>query len=414
MIKIQISNIEEFKNDYLLKVKDDVIKRIKYLKYSVSHLIDPDNISSNEIAKAKHSTKHIIDLIRDSKISIDDLVVAKYKNTLLTYTTGFVITHVDLNPLLNFLNYLLDDANGSLNNLLICAPENLFSKNTTLLNDHRINSEIYINILKNTFLYDSAIGEKARQFFHEKNIVVFCPYCNITRAFFRVNPVTGKIADQHQLDHFFDKATYPLLSLSVFNLIPSDSVCNTTNKHNTHFTDDLHLNPYISGYKNDVKFEPIMDEFGKKVLEIDIKLKVDRNSSRWKQLIGDQDEIHLAPEHGNINVFQIHTKYNSNNIYTQTSGLIQMFRDLASNEKSLRDILDTIQENEEDSYKNFKTWYKKYARTSFQQKDFGKIEYSKLYRDLLDYVFENYPQNFHKSINNVLNNSYLPEYGAEL
>lgn len=413
MIKIQISNIEEFKSDYLLKVRDEVIKRITYLKYSVSHLIDPNNISNDEMANAKHSTKHIIDLIRDRKISIDDLVVAKYKNTLLTYTTGFTITPINLNPLLNFLNYLLDDANGSLNDLLICAPENLLTKNTTLLNDHRINSAININILKNAFLYDSTIGEKAREFFHEKNIVDFCPYCNLTRALFSVNPVTGKIADQHQLDHFFDKATYPLLSLSLFNLIPSDSVCNTTNKRTTHFTDELHLNPYISGYKNDVKFEPIMDGFGNRVLGIDVKLKVNRNSLRWKQLIGDKDDIHLAPEHGNINVFQIHTKYNFNDIYTQTSELIQLFRDLASNEKSLKDILDMVQENEDDSYENFKTWYKRYVRTSFHQKDFGKSEKSKLNRDLLDYVFENNPQNFHESINDILNRSYLPEYGAE-
>lgn len=413
MIKIQISDIEEFKSDYLLKVKDEVIKRIIYLKYSVSHLIDPINISDNEMDKAKHSTRYIIDLIRDRKISIDDLVVAKYKNTLTTYTTGFTIIPVDLNPLLIFLNYLLDDTNNSLNDLLICEPENLLTKNTKLLDDYSINSEIYIKILKNAFLYDSKVGEKARQFFHKKNIVHFCPYCNLTRAFFSVNPVTGKIADQHQLDHFFDKASYPLLSLSVFNLIPSDSVCNTMNKRTIHFTDDLHLNPYISGYKNDVKFEPIMDSFGKRVLGIDVKLKADRNSSVWKQLIGDQDDIHLAPEHGNINVFQIHTKYNFNDIYTQTSELIQLFRDLASNEKSLKDILDTVQENEDDSYENFKTWYKRYVRTSFHQKDFGKSEKSKLNRDLLDYVFENNPQNFHESINDILNRSYLSEYGAE-
>ncbi|MBP1163476.1 hypothetical protein JOE44_000360 [Chryseobacterium sp. PvR013] len=413
MIKIQISDIDTFKSDYLLKIKEDIVKRITNLNYAVSHLRDPDHINDNERSSAKHSTKHIIDLIRDKVIDIKDLKVAEYKNTLLNYKNGGEVMDTDLEPLSVFLDYLLDDTNDSLKDLLICAPEDLFTNNTKLLDDFNINEEIYIKILKHAFLYDSDIGGKVRQFFHEKNITEFCPYCNISRAFYSVNPVTGKIADQHQLDHFFDKATYPLLSLSLFNLVPSDSVCNTANKHEIHFSDELHLNPYISGFKNDMKFEPLMDEFGKEVLGIDIKLKIDRNSLRWKQLIGDQDEIHLAPKHGNINVFQIHTKYNAKSIYAQTSGLIQMFRDLATNEKSIRDILNSIQEDEQDNYENFKSWYEKYARGRFHQKNFGELEHSKLYRDLLDFVFENYPQNFHESVNDILTNSYLPECGGE-
>lgn len=413
MIKIQISNIEEFKSDYLLKVKNDVIKRIKYLKYSVSHLIDPDNISNNEIAKAKHSTKHIIDLIRDSKISIDDLVVAKYKNTLLTYTTGFVITHVDLNPLLNFLNYLLDDANGSLNNLLICAPENLFTKNTTLLNDHRINSEIYINILKNAFLYDSEIGINIRQFFHEKNITNYCPYCNMASALYSTNDETGKIADQHQLDHFFDKATHPLLSLSVFNLVPTDYNCNSANKGAIHFSDELHLNPYITGFKNDMKFVPIMDAFGEVVQSISLKLHADRNSYVWKQLIGDEDFQDLAPEHGNINVFQLYKRYNNSGILFTARKLVKKFRNVAANEQSLRRILDEIEDSPQDNYQNFRDWYEDEIMTKFHQKDFGEVIFSKLNRDVLDFVFDNYPENFHESVNNILTNSYMPENGAE-
>lgn len=51
--------------------------------------------------------------------------------------------------------------------------------------------------------------------------------------------------------------------------------------------------------------------------------------------------------------------------------------------------------------------------TKFHQKDFGEVIFSKLNRDVLDFVFDNYPENFHESVNNILTNSYMPENGAE-
>lgn len=413
MIKIQISDIESFKRDYLSKIKDEIVKRITNLKNSASHLKDPANIDDDQIVDAKHITKNVLDLIRNIKIDKRRLNKAVYKQTLQNYRVGATVTTVDWDSLLRFLNYLLDDSNHCLEELLVGAPESLSTTNTNLLNKFSINSEIYIDILKNAFSYDSTIGIKVRQFFHEKNITVFCPYCNISRAFYSTNDTTGQIADQHQLDHFFDKATYPLLSLSAFNLIPSDSVCNTANKNEINFSDELHLNPYISGFKNDMKFEPLMNAFGEQIQEIKIKLNVDRHSVRWKQLIGNQNDINLAPKHGNINVFQIHKKYNLESIHEQTSSLVQMFRDLASNEQSLRGILNLIEESPEDNYENFKSWYEKYARTKFHQREFGKIEYSKLNRDLLDFVFANSSGNFHERVNNILTDSYLPANGGE-
>jgi len=413
MIKIQISDIDTFKSDYLLKIKKHIVKRITNLKYAVSHLRDPDHINNNERSSAKYSTKHIIDLIRDKVIDINDLKVAEYKNTLLNYKNGAVVKAIDLEPLSVFLDYLLDDTNNSLNDLLICAPENLFTKNTKLLNDFNINEEIYIKILKNAFLYDRTIGEKIREFFHEKNIINCCPYCNMASSLFSTNEVTKKIADQHHLDHFFDKATYPLLSLSVFNLVPSDFVCNSANKLEIHFSDELHLNPYISGFKNDMKFEPIMEAFGEEVQSISLKLHADRDSDIWKQLIGDEDFQDLAPEHGNVNVFQLHKKYNNSGILFKTKKLVKKFRNLAANELSIRNILDEIENNPEENYQNFKDWYEDEIMTKFHQKDFGEVIFSKLNRDVLDFVFDNYPENFHESVNNILSNSYHPAYGGE-
>ena len=93
--------------------------------------------------------------------------------------------------------------------------------------------------------------------------------------------------------------------------------------------------------------------------------------------------------------------------------LVKKFRNVAANEQSLRRILDEIEDSPQDNYQNFRDWYEDEIMTKFHQKDFGEVIFSKLNRDVLDFVFDNYPENFHESVNNILTNSYMPENGAE-
>ena len=50
-----------------------------------------------------------------------------------------------------------------------------------------------------------------------------CPYCNRAYTFTIRN---GKFKSKPELDHYFSKNKYPYLALSIFNLIPSCSICN--------------------------------------------------------------------------------------------------------------------------------------------------------------------------------------------
>lgn len=74
-----------------------------------------------------------------------------------------------------------------------------------------------------------------------------CPYCNR-------NYITSygekSTAD---LDHFYQKKQYPLFALSLFNFVPSCSVCNSRMK-NTYPADNA-LYPYEEGFEDDAKFE---------------------------------------------------------------------------------------------------------------------------------------------------------------
>ena len=90
-----------------------------------------------------------------------------------------------------------------------------------------------------------------------------CPYCNQNYAF----TVTGTTKDfRPTLDHFFPKAKYPFLALSLYNLVPSCYTCNSSLKGKTDFGVIPHLHPFDmkSGFnfrispKNNISFASLV------------------------------------------------------------------------------------------------------------------------------------------------------------
>ncbi|MHA4046023.1 hypothetical protein [Bacillus cereus] len=112
------------------------------------------------------------------------------------------------------------------------------------------------NELKAVFNYDSFCRADninvwcAYQLLEKINIQV-CPYCNrqyITTLY------TDKGKTRAQLDHFFDKASYPYLGISLYNLVPSCSVCNSSLKGQKKFFASTHINPYMESFGDKYRF----------------------------------------------------------------------------------------------------------------------------------------------------------------
>ena len=78
--------------------------------------------------------------------------------------------------------------------------------------------------------------------------VTVCPYCNRSYVF------TLRKGTRPQYDHYFPKSKYPYLCISMYNLIPCCSVCNSL-KHdkNTHKTPIIY--PYTDSYGEKAVFE---------------------------------------------------------------------------------------------------------------------------------------------------------------
>lgn len=69
-----------------------------------------------------------------------------------------------------------------------------------------------------------------------------CPYCNHSYAF---SIQRHKRGFRPTLDHYYDKATYPHLALSLYNLVPSCYSCNSSLKGTSDFHLNEHLHPFF-------------------------------------------------------------------------------------------------------------------------------------------------------------------------
>ncbi|WP_404275835.1 hypothetical protein [Exiguobacterium undae] len=116
-------------------------------------------------------------------------------------------------------------------------------KERILLNDLKI---IFENEYKHFY---SAKEWNAYMFLEELNLSI-CPYCGSQFIFLYNN---GK-KTRATLDHFFDKATYPFLAISIFNLVPSCKVCNSDLKSTKEFTLDNNYSPYEKNIVDKIEF----------------------------------------------------------------------------------------------------------------------------------------------------------------
>jgi 5-methylcytosine-specific restriction endonuclease McrA len=154
-------------------------------------------------------------------------------------------------------------------------PQYLKKFNETITKEQKL----FNNFIKRIFDYESIIS-KNTEFSYKisRNIGVdVCPYCNriYTTTYDGKN---GKI--RPEFDHFYAKSLYPILSLSIYNLIPSCSQCNSI-KRDKEFSIENNLYPYEEGIESIKYFSYILDENNKAVITtIKGNKKMDNNSEK--------------------------------------------------------------------------------------------------------------------------------------
>lgn len=151
--------------------------------------------------------------------------------------------------------------------------------------------------LKYVFNYEKFQSEITK-FFTENFNFRTCFYCNKD---FITNFEADKEVSTFQLDHFYDKGTYPYLALSFYNLIPSCPTCNSSKvkgSANAFENNCIAPNSQNFDFHQKVKFKLLLDDSCK---NLHIKSKEDIDITLKEQFTDMYDKY--------IEIFKINERY---------------------------------------------------------------------------------------------------------
>ncbi|MBS4212694.1 hypothetical protein [Neobacillus rhizophilus] len=172
-----------------------------------------------------------------------------------------------------------------------------------------LNSQLKAVFNYSLFCSTEDIGEWCAYQLLSKMHMQVCPYCNrqyITTIY------TENQKTRAQLDHFFNKSTFPYLAISLYNLVPCCSVCNSSLKGKKEFYVSKNIHPYVEGFGENYRFtfdladnlESLISKKGK------INISFTTNSS---------DKNFLKRAKNNAEIFLLEKLYNSHdNIVKET------------------------------------------------------------------------------------------------
>lgn len=148
-----------------------------------------------------------------------------------------------------------------------------------------------------------------------------CPYCNREYIFRLEDTKKQEARVLATFDHFYDKARYPFLALSFYNLIPSCSICNSKFKTAVDFHKLEHLHPYEDDFNSLAKFHLKITKpnFYHSTDGIDVKLKENNmNDEKIRNTIETFRLNDIYKEHSDIALELIKKQYMYSEEYLET------------------------------------------------------------------------------------------------
>jgi len=210
------------------------------------------------------------------------LTAAECINPCMGYCSGFP-NRQDGSKSLNF-NHLVNFvfSNNRLEKILIGTPSELLKLHNELIqlvdNIYGIGEfDRYLNLSKKArviegelnkffrdisavFNYSWFIGLEPHEDYNAYRLtellkVRACTYCNRAYTLTRTTSTNGKLM-RPQLDHWYPKSKFPLLAISLQNLIPSCYHCNGSVKSDTILDLNIHYHPYVrDGINDDLTYD---------------------------------------------------------------------------------------------------------------------------------------------------------------
>lgn len=150
--------------------------------------------------------------------------------------------------------------------------------------------------LKEVFKYENKFQSPISKFFEKNFQTRTCYFCNI--HFVNKYKIDEEnYQNEFTLDHYYNKATFPYLALSLYNLIPSCYTCNSKLKKNEEFN-NLAPSSQKYDFHQKVKFKLFLDDSCK---NLQVKSKNDIDISLKENYTNEYDKY--------IEIFKLNERY---------------------------------------------------------------------------------------------------------
>lgn len=155
-------------------------------------------------------------------------------------------------------------------NLISGDPEYIFHARAVIARDYAAASVVQLNdeLKTHVFNYKGFVtGRKIKglgwwssaDFIRMLNVSV-CPYCNADTIYAVPGGVhSDSYVARSSLDHYFPQDEYPYLALSLYNLVPACTRCNTSLKRDSFYDPVTTAHPYVSDVHANLSIETIVD-----------------------------------------------------------------------------------------------------------------------------------------------------------
>ena len=197
------------------------------------------------------------------KISIDEIskkeIEKNFWEDANSNTTGLIqvlnttnAKNILMNKHRKIYDVLYDAATGDINvaevKELLLADRQSLKKYIGLFGNYSSNKILADELLDNIFRYDRYSKRRVAVEVLKKMKVTVCPYCNRQYIFTLSN---GHV--RPQFDHYYPKSRYPYLALSLYNMIPSCSICNMAKSSLDTLKEPI-LYPFVEEMGSEAKF----------------------------------------------------------------------------------------------------------------------------------------------------------------
>ncbi|HGY1014218.1 TPA: hypothetical protein ACNUUK_002512 [Aeromonas salmonicida subsp. smithia] len=132
---------------------------------------------------------------------------------------------------------------------ILCRLENIARGNSSLTNKNIEKFPDWVNSIECIFSYSKMV-DRYGYLLSENADTNICAYCGLEDIQLYN---TDKIQVRADLDHFYPKSKFPFLAISIFNLIPSGTICNQKHKRNAPMLGFMH--PCIDSLQDEVLFK---------------------------------------------------------------------------------------------------------------------------------------------------------------